>query len=728
MALLQGQNWIQRLAAELLGIRYMQDGGTLLVDGEQQPREYDTLNAVYPLRAAANHPDGRFDLSIEPAALIPSVPTARTAYVDGVNGADVGPAAGIVGQRTRPFLTIEAALDAVLLLGPSTSNPYLIDIHPGTYSEVPLTIFSGVTMSGRGASTVISSDAAAALVTLQANATITDLTLSGASSAGGIGVLIPASAEPASVIDCIVTACETGISVESPEALIVGCVVLGDDTMVRGIEARTGALIRAADITIQSVGSFISDGNFVADGGNIQLGAQSYSVSGERGLYALNGGGILSSGCLVTGCDKGLHVPSSGGSIEISNSGALQSVTEDVLVESASATLTLASFLHEKPLNIAAGAKVLGDRFDRTGGQIVTEGDACVGAVGRPGLFAAGSGCASNEGITAFHFDGVSTYTDVTAELTSPTGSAIDLVPGLGPGNSLLIGAPQPFAGLELLVTLIQTGGALAVEYWKSGAGFTGVDWMLSRDNKAYGNELFANTGVQDQRLGDAINWVASVENGVNAHWFRFNVTGALTTAPRLEQLKLHYNYARITGNGVIEVFGDEEPEHEIDVDLAKWTAEAGASLPNNVTLPYSGNVSKTVPSFPSSTPRGQSYELDYPADADASRPMKLILEASSSDANTNTYVLALYHVRVPPGSTLNGGLAGELSELKIVTPTGTANQTQLLTYEILRPEAISGTDRLCLTLRRETNDANDTHTGAVQVSKATLLYRRWKP
>ncbi len=738
MVLSAGQNWVQRTAARLLGIRYMQDGGTLLVDGEGQPREYDTLNAVYPLRAAANHSESRFDLSIEPTALVPSVPVNRTVFVDAANGSDLS---GEAGEQTLPFATIGAAIAAVIVdLSPAENSPALIVVQPGVYSEAPLTLPSWTVLQGAdGAQTAIlqASTATAALVTLSAASAIRGLTLRGANGVGGIGITTAASVsagERPYVERCTIRDCETGILCTGSGAELflwsVEAQRVSGETLDCAVKAAAGALLLARTINAEGDldgAAFIGQGLCATGSGTQLIVADTLLSFCDDGLLVEDGAFGINSNAAYLGCGNAIHIAATGGTIDHGPSTVQSSLTEDILVESSAGRISLNNVIVEKPVNIAAGAEVFGPRIDRGSASVLIEGSVCVGAPPRPAQLSAGEGCATTLGMTAFHYDGA-TWVDVTDDLTSPSGSEISVVPGTGPGNYLYIGAQQPFSALELLVTLAQSGGTLAPEYWKDGAGWTAVDWMLTRDNQAYGNELFAATGLQDKRLGATVNWVATTENGVLAYWYRIGVTSVLTTIPRLERVQLHYSATRIGEAGQIEIFGDEEPEHEIDVDLSKWTAEAGASLPNTVTLSYSANVSKAVPSYPSASPRGQSYELDYPSDADTSLPFRLILEASSSNTDTATYVMALYQVLVPPGSTLSGGLTGEGSELKIVTPTGTTNQTQLLTYEILRPEAISGTDRLCLTLRRETNDANDTHTGAVQISKATMLYSRWKP
>lgn len=729
-------DWTWPFSAKLLGIWRALNNGTYLKDSNNDFPNVPDLNAVAPLEMAYNAPQSRFDLSIQAAALNPDVPTARSAYVDAINGADTGDNAGEVGNRNRPFLTIKAANAAITTASPG--NPFLLQVHPGILVEDnPIQLKPGITVTGSdGAGTVLvlPQDDTQPVFLGAGGVILKDISIQGASGIGGRGVFFQdvASVPPAVMLIAGVrfADCEKGIEVVGDGAFLqcVGCVF--EAPMARAIESRNqdpdaGAGIFAVSATINGAPGFNIAQAVAADGGAVFATASLIITFADSGLYTANVGLVVANGVSTNGVTNPYHISSTGGLISIGTGAILDNGV--MLVESASGVLVTGAVVHNAEPQIVDGAQYFGVRYNQAQQIVVTEGSACIGDPARPGGLSAGQGCATANGMTALHYDGLA-YVDVTAELTSPTGSEIGVVPGTGLGNYLYLGAPRPFSGLELLVTLAKIGGTLTPEYWKDGVGWAALDWMTTRDNEARGNELFAAVGAQDQRFGALPDWVATVVNGVSAYWYRVGVTSALSTIPRLEQAKLHYSYTRISGFGAVEVFGDEEPEHEIDVDLAKWVGESGAALPNSVVLSYDANVSKTVASYPSSSPRGSSYELDYPSDADTSRPFRLILEASSSNTDVATYVMALYRVRVPPSSTLNGGLTGGDSELKIVTPTGTANQTQLLTYEIQRPEAISGTDRLCLTLRRETNNANDTHTGAVQISKATMLYRRWKP
>jgi hypothetical protein len=395
----------------------MQDGGTLLVDGEQQPREYDTLNAIYPLRAAASHGDGRFDLSIEPTALIPSVPTARTAYVDALNGDD---GTGQVGERTFPYQTVAAARNAIVLLGPSQGSPYLLQVHPGQHTVAPLVLPSWVTLAssdGPGTVTLVASNPASPLLTASADSIVSGVTLAG----GSVGLL--ATAGQVTVTGCVLTASETlaRATGAGTQLTMSGCVGSADGSSLAGFEALSGGRLAALGCTITGApGDPIAGAGLRADGAGSELipdGTAAFFC--DVGLRVTAGGLVRGADSNVRFCDVGLQIAASGGTIELASTSVTDSTTDDVQVLSASGRLTVSGLLHEKAPNVVAGADVFGMLLDRVTQVTTTEGTLCSGSPDRPGIFASGQGCPTVEGLHAWHYD--PTATRCTSAPISPS-------------------------------------------------------------------------------------------------------------------------------------------------------------------------------------------------------------------------------------------------------------------------------------------------------------------
>lgn len=745
MALSAGQNWAQRLAALLFGVRHMQDGGTLLVDGEGQPREYDTLNAVAPLRAYANPSESRFDLEIEPTALDPDVPTARTAYVDGVNGHDTGDSIGIVGNRNRPFLTPGAAIAAVIIAGPSASAPYLIQIHPGTYDMEPTVLPSYVIISSSdGPSSVIlqASTADDALLTMQPSSRLKGIGIRGANGSGGVGVLIPYTSADATerpqIERCVFRDCETCVRVTGSGASVFlwrcEAQCIDGESIEVAYEAVSGGLMLGRENNAEGAASPLAQigTGFRCDGsGSELLVAEAFMVLCGNGFYASNGGRMVTASSAYRACSYAVRIAASGGTIDHGPSEIENSLVEDVLVESSSGRIDFNNVVVDKRPNIAAGAAVFGTVLDRERRVLVHEGTVCAGTPDRPAVLAAGQGCATVDGMAAqWRLVGTpDVWTDVTDELVSESGSIINAVPGTATGSYLYIGGDLPCDGLLLDCALARTGGAMIWEYW-DGALWQPVAWMTAEASPPYApsaNAMLTAAVLQNVRFGARTGQAASTENAKLKYWYRLSVTSALTVIPRLESAKLHYAYTRLGINGVIEHFGNGEPYGYLDVDMSQWRAGSGTA-PQTTVVSYSASVSRTSPAaYQANADRELGYDLELPPDVDTSRPIELLLEWYCTTTSTGTARFELVYVPVPSASTLNGGLAGQQILSLAPVGNGTIGLTQIATATVSAPGLVSGSGRVGLTLRRLALTGPDTLAGVLVISKARLRYRRWR-
>jgi hypothetical protein len=723
-------DWLHPLLGKLLGLWRGQSRGIDLVDVNGDHPNVPIINAVDPLLMSYDEAESRLDLAIDPLALIPSVPTANTAYVDATNGSDVGPTAGQVGERTLPFLTVKAALDAVLLLGPApVTNPFLIQIKPGALTEVPLSIASGVTVAssdGPGTVTVVASTTTAALFTLLADSALSGITVAGASGAGGVGISTSAAA---TVHRCAIVDCETLVRAKSgAELALAHCNGVGDSSVLAGFEAvNSGQLVaHSCNVTGQS-GSLLGGPAFRSDGlgSELVVAAGCSAVYADEGVTASTNGKATVAGFAARSCGIGVRIPATGGTIEIGASEISDSAADDISVEAASGRLIAAGVLHDKPASIVAGADVYGMLLDRVNERSEQLGTFCVGSLDRPAASGAGQGCATVDGMVAQHWDGV-TWTDVTDELRSSSGSVVDVVPGLGLGNHLYIGSDVPIFGLLLDIALAQTGGTITPEYWAG--GWTAFDWMTSLAEAPYtpsGNALLAATGRQNMRFGAMPGWVQSVENAITKYWIRLRVSSVLTfPAPQLESLRLHGSYTRLDEDGVEEMFGDARPTVEVDLDMSTWKAGVGTA-PTTANVLYGANT--TVGSVADYTvgpgDRELGRRINLPPGLDTSWPVELAVEWYPTNTNTGALQMTLYHALVPAGAILNGGLT-EGTIAATPTPPGVIGEIGTIDYSMLWPAGIAGVDGLAMTLRRI---GGDPFTGDAIVTRATLRYRAWR-
>lgn len=723
-----GQDWAAAAAAKLFGIRKLADNGTVLEE------EYDTANLVAPLRAAENIPESRFDISIDPLALIPEVPTANTVWVDPANGDDV---TGTAGEQTLSFATLPAALLAAKLLSPSVTNPVLISCRPGIHETAPLDMSTSsyITLAGAdGCETAIieASTATSPIITAGDGVVIKNVTLQQANGAGGIGVLMSVSGvcriESCCMRDCTIGARSTGPN-RKMDVYRTLFIRASGEVMDRALEATNGGSLVASECVLNGEPGTLIERIVAADNAIVDINDPRIAF-GVSGLYAENGGAIRCQGAQITFCTNGVHIANTNGTISIATSAAFSSTTEDVLIEGGASLLIASGLGHEKDLNVQAGSQVVGTRFDSSKLLLTVEGNQSVGAAGRSGTASFGGGGIHVDGLRAWHNNNVEagTFTDVTAAVISESGSAIDLVPGTGLGNSFFIGGILPLPGLYFDVVLAQSGGTITPKYWDGGAWQPIPRWMTTEavpDYAPTGDALFAATGRQNMRFGGITGEAAKAVNGVTRYWYLFEVTSALTTSPQIEQARLHSHHSRKDPDGVDEFFGDARPEVYADLDLNTW---ASGSTPGSFGITnYSTNVrrGRRDADFPNTTAREMGYRWPIPKGFDTSYEAELIVRWKPSTTNTGAMVLQEYHVIVPPNSLLNGTLPGEVNKVATEIPSGTIDQEQTIVYPIAATSAIAGVDDLALKLLRD--PTADSFTGTVELEKITLRYRAWR-
>jgi hypothetical protein len=719
-------NWVDREEGNLFGIRKMADGGVVLVDSEGQEWEFPTLNAVAPLRAYPNQAKARFDIEIEPTALIPSVPTTKTAYVDGENGSD---SEGQVGERTFPFLTIKAALTAAIIAGAR-----LVLVYPGTYSEEPLTLAAGITLASVGGPESVTVQAAIAtspLVALSPSSVLKGFTLKGASGTGGVGASAT-SAGLHQVIECDFRDCETGLLASGEDVVVRGFRLnfsrISTETMVTAVKSAAKAFVSIWQIRIGGSIGFFIDNAMLVDGadsfGSLAVAGISLVNNGLR--VANNASAVLTTGSVTASIVAAIRIDSSNGFARVTNVVIEQSVGEDILIEGSASRLGTSALELTKEPSIQAGSEWFGQWFDPVNRTVNVTGSFSVGSPAEPEAAWIGTGIAYTRGLKAFHHDGVGGWTDITEAVISDSGSEFNIVPGLGTGNEIYIGGDEPFAALQIETTLAQVGGVLLPTYWNGGA-WQPYDWLTTEAVAPYApsaKALFAAVGLQNMRHWPLPGWAMTTVQSESKYWIKKTVTSGLTTIPRAEQIKLISHCAKVNADGVIEFFGDARPEVYVDLDLNGWS---GVSSPSNGTTSYSPNVTRgrLRADFPGTQTRDTGYRWPIPLGYDTSCIADLIVRWSPSNTNGGTMTLTKHHVVVPPNSLLTGTLPGEVSLAANETPSGTANLEQTITYPIAVPNAIAGIDSLAMTLIRD--GVGDAFTGAVQVEKVTLCHRAWR-
>jgi hypothetical protein len=730
-----GQDWIARNEANLFGIRRLADNGVTLED------EFAEANLVAPLRAASNKPDDRFDISIDPLALIPDVPTNNTVWVDPVNGDD---GTGEAGQQTRPFATMAAAIVAAKLLIPSATNPVLVSLRPGIHTTAPLNMAASpyITIAGTdGEETAIiqASTTTSPLITGGDGVVIKNVTLEGANGTGGIGVLM-ASSGSMRVEACAIRDCVAGLRVtNSGSRLWALRSVLrrqSGQVMATGAEATSGGELLARDTrvegepgTLVSVGFRCDDSVVVMGEFAVDYAEDALLVSTDGRLDAANGG--------VTNSTNGARVASSNGRLGLATVFFEDSTSWDILVEGAGSTLRTNGVLSTgTKISVNGSADWFGTWFDILAETANTQGSLNVGSATRPAEFAAGAGSNTTTGLAALTNDNLEagTWTDVTALVVSPDGSVFDVFPGLALGNSFYIGADQPFPGLFIDTRQAAVGGTIVPKFW-DGAWQT-FDWMTTDASAPYGsagNTIFASAVTNQMRFGLMPGWITKNLNGIVKYWVRLEVTSGLTTLPRCESMMLHANHTKVNPDGFVEHFGDAQPRRIIpagSIAPSLWQTVTGA--PNSISVALSTSIIYPSWGFPNNLVRQIYNSLAIPPGLNTALPLELEVEWDpGTSTNTGNLELQAYYVAHQSNAVLAGALPGPLTEATSTVLTagpGIAYRGVRSTHPLLIPGVTSQHESLGLTLQRDGGAGPDTFTGEARIRSIRLFGTFWAP
>lgn len=167
--------------------------------------------------------------------------------------------------------------------------------------------------------------------------------------------------------------------------------------------------------------------------------------------------------------------------------------------------------------------------------------------------------------MTVLHSDDDIAFTDITAIVTSDTGSTTGLFGGTVAGNQIYLGFATPYTNTKVKV---DTAGVIepenvSAEYW-NGTAWTSNTFMavsstydpFSSTNQR-GNRIAAMSGMSEQwhynfdPYGIEDDWVPNTINGEEKYWARFRVTADITTDAIIEQVKIGPSRVEIEATGI---------------------------------------------------------------------------------------------------------------------------------------------------------------------------------
>jgi len=728
-------NWTDLLAQLLFGVRYVYQWGVELT-------ERDSLDFLIPLTAVDNAITGRTEIDILPSALAPHVYTNDVVWVDGVFGTASGPAA----DMATPYATITQGMAAAVALLPTLSNPVVVMVHPGIYTEAPLTIPAFVTLQsvGGASATIIQASAAAGvLITGTGDAWLKGFTLQGANAAG-TGIRLT-TAGIFWVDDVDIYDCETGVNVDGATATINMAYTNierrdAGETVTIGILATNGGLFIGDNISVVGV-----PGVAVVTNGLQSIGSGSFVNMHKFFLLACTTGAQVTTGAKIKMLDgdivtstTAMHIAATSGILAVNSVQMQSSATWDLLVEHATAVVMSSGIaIDGSKVSITSGASWVGSwvNTQESDAGMTIEGELHVGSHLRPAETAMGGGDSHTLGMAAQTNTNleVGAWNDLTAILASASGSVADLFPALIVGSTFYIGGDEPFPGLKIDATIatVLGGGDIETEYWNGAAwvAFQSMTTAADASYDSYGDELVPDAISLQMRFGLMPSWATKALDGTTKYWVRFKVTvGAITTSPRAEQCKLHTNRTEVNADGFVEHFGNGRPVVVYDLDLEAW---AGAVTPGSQDIAYGTNliIGHDKNSFPNAQTKNLGRGWSVPLNIDTSLPMTLEIEWHPSTTNAGDMTWNIYSLAHADGDVLAHALAGPLTETlstETAAASGVAYQGALSEHDINIP-TVEGKSNYTLAMMIERKGGVDTFTGAAVVRSIRLRATAWR-
>jgi len=551
------------------------------------------------------------------------------------------------------------------------------------YSTPPFTLPNYVSLVGVGGSEAVilsASTTTAVLCTVNGTHRVEGLTLANANGVGGVGVNVGGTAGIPAIQDCVISNCTTGVKCD-------------------GASYQVG--LRDVFLTTGTTGLLLNGNSALVFINNLRM--QSFTI--------------------------GLDVGSSGGNVQGTDFSVLDSggFTTHLRVQSTSTHVDLMnSVFRADKMDVVAGATVhavFGSEIpDDPAFTILSELQ--VGNEKRPHESSFGGGDSHTRGMACFtNTNGeVGTWANITTALKNVDATPATLFAGVGIGNCFYVGADYQFPGIKALVTTARVNGAVVLEYWNGAAWVEATH--LSTDGNApyaqYAQRVFLRASSEQIRFGERTAWATKSLNGTTKYWVRWRVTTALTTSPAVDQIKLHTHRTEINADGLIEYFGNAEPQRLITWHR-KIEEELDGFVPQDVDVGVASGltIKATRNRWQDGNKDGTvSFVTPLPG-LDTSRPLVFEVGWFKEGAGAGNVELQLDVVRVNPGDVFNGALPYQRQLSQIIPVGGQAVGALIVTQFSFTLPNLESNGSVVIALYRDSTGGNldDTYAGnGVQV------------
>jgi len=667
-----------------------------------------------------------------------STPTVGLGGADDPGGAASGfdPARTIdVSPSGADQTSVAAAVAAATALAPppSATNPALVRVFPGVYTEPQFTVPVGVALVGQGShTTVIIEPAVTTIPAILAGAggSMASVTIQGASGGGGVGLRCAVAGT--FHLDRVRFAdCETHIEVTGAGVVL---------EMHQCEHLNTGAAgLVGIDVTASAALEF--SGLFFEDTGVPRLTSAVQANASDVDGSDLTVDGCATSLLLENGATVDLHVAdidNNDVAIHIANVGAAstfrgtavdvhESTTWDVLVEHPTATYlqgagTISALKRSIP--VTATVNLLSLSTDQGDESTIVIGNFSVGDEKTGTESHLGEGAEYARGMRAFRSQNLDAgpFTDITTEMALRNGLAAAIFDAIGANNAFFVGGDREFRALRTNTTIAMVIGAgqLAFEISNGVGGWIPIDVCVTDagvPNEQHAQEAFERPSNENIRFGDIAGWAAQSINGVSKFWLRVSIVVAITSVPTLDAALLQPNNSKVNPGGFIEYFGFGEQVRSIGWHQRLVDVLSG-SAPQNGSIAFSANISLDLVNnrLRNNAVDGFGGVLEVPQGLDTSRPLTLVCDYIPRTAPGNIeFEFRISRLRL--GDVLNGTAADVLATSIQAVAGGQTDVLKQVTFDFAVQTLIPG-EFVAFAFFRDATAGNpdDTLSGSVDI------------
>ena len=482
-----------------------------------------------------------------------------------------------VGAMNADYTTIKEACDYAFTQVPTASSKWTIYVMPGTYSELPFVIRRNIVLVTKCAAVITAANDTDTLIKMDINTHICGFTIGGNIIKDIISGNVDGEGD-IHITKCVFTQGKyVGSSHVNNRIIICDCKFLAVDDLY-GIKSANG-YFKINNVIIEELGSTkmregITILNSVGDihGVNIEdAQVHGFQAAGTSEVYMFDS--------FIRNCIFGLRINSSDSDVNIVDCIIENNTTNifkvlNTLLSVSSITLPISGI----PNNDIYGIVNTGE-YTRMAGA-VQFGDS-----------------ANTEDLLAYT-DNNGTYTDITDNIITSTGSAI--FASNATTNSFLIGTSSKFTAISFNVTTaLATADQLSLTFernnggsWTSISTVFGVKINTMEINKETGeNTEFFQIGKKLIFLMPADEtWNNGTINSVVKKWYRIKINTLLTgSIPIINNLRVFgLAAALINGNGKRISFGNEMIEKESRITFK----EISAGSATTATVEFTGSAS----------------------------------------------------------------------------------------------------------------------------------------